>query len=732
MNNCRRAAKEFDVAVTGDPRSSAPATNGPPSHRVIVPFPAGSHPDAIARLLIRQSLTSFESALAIENHPDAEGSLGALKPAHSIRSGDVLLCTVSGPFLGPYVTPSAFVLVVDSSLPVHTLQEFVALAKLKPGAINYGSVGNGSAAHRAMEQLEAMAGIVLQHQPHAGLTHVTAAILDGHVQAALISPVAATPFVQEGRMRVVAATTAGRTALSSVQDIVPASLSGHLDQTMMYSSNSENLKWGLASLEQPAAGIENAVVALSDPQKDIFRREKNFGERREIEHGVNPIIVASYLCFHEIFEPAHAPSGQVNHEDGRQAQLRTMKSAPSFASIEIETNNLPYLLQNSSSALRSAPLQSDLIRNDIFRRAYQEKRRGEGKSPPQLYHRYWLPFDDDYWKREDKLYKKQRIDILFGIILAMKTAQAITFDDIYDKYISWISNNKPYNAAEEELIDVKKLADTYRKLFARPTPPQFRIFSILSAGDIRSILALSLFLVAEAQLSGDRLQKALTTLESYLIRRAVCGLPACGYDDFFAKVLQVLRRADDVVATLAEQLQDAKTPDTLWPDDAMFGSAWLSRPLYSHLSAALLQYVLTCVERGNADDGDQACIHPSMTVQHIMPPAWWKHWSLQGGRIGKSSTDSMLDEIDGCIFDEEATNRDRVVQTIGNLQLVAGPRSSTLQDPPSSGVLVNDRTFDTASLNKGPHKIGVWDEAAIDKRGSALFVVARSHWPREG
>lgn len=200
--------------------------------RMIVPFPAGSSPDLIARILTEKLAAVLGESIIIENHPGAGGNIGTGLVARAAPDGYTLLFTINGPLvtaptlwrnlnydpvrqLAPVtlVATSPNVLVVDARLPVHTLQEFVALAKSKPGALNYGSVGNGSAAHLAMEQLKAMAGIDLQHVPYAGFPQVTTAIVGGQVQAGFMVPAIAMPLVQSGKLRVLAVTTSGRTSL---------------------------------------------------------------------------------------------------------------------------------------------------------------------------------------------------------------------------------------------------------------------------------------------------------------------------------------------------------------------------------------------------------------------------------------------------------------------------------------------------------------------------------------
>lgn len=200
--------------------------------RMIVPFPAGSSPDLIARILTDKLAAVLGQPFVIENHPGAGGNIGTGQVAHAAPDGYTLLFTINGPLvtaptlwrhlnydpvrqLAPVslVATSPNVLVVDARLPVRTLQEFVALARSRPGAMNYGSVGNGSAAHLAMEQLKAMAGIDLQHIPYAGFPQVTTAIVGGQVQAGFMVPAIAMPQVQSGKLRVLAVTTTGRTSL---------------------------------------------------------------------------------------------------------------------------------------------------------------------------------------------------------------------------------------------------------------------------------------------------------------------------------------------------------------------------------------------------------------------------------------------------------------------------------------------------------------------------------------
>ena len=199
--------------------------------KLVVPFPPGSSPDVIGRLIAEPLGQALGQAVIVDNKPGAGGNVGTAAVAKADADGYTFLFTIQGPLvtapllstsltydpvrdLAPVtlVATSPNVLVVDPKLGANSLADFVRIAKERKGRLNYGSVGNGSASHLAMELFKARAGLDIVHVPYQGFPQVVNAILAGDVQAGFMVPGIAMGQVRAGKLKALGVTTLGRTA----------------------------------------------------------------------------------------------------------------------------------------------------------------------------------------------------------------------------------------------------------------------------------------------------------------------------------------------------------------------------------------------------------------------------------------------------------------------------------------------------------------------------------------
>jgi len=197
--------------------------------RVVVPYAAGGPTDIVARLVSQGMSDAWKQPVIVENKAGAGGMIGTEYVAKASADGYTLLISGSGPVVVnqslykkmPYDTVKDFapitelvsaptILVVPSSLGVNSLRELIALAKAKPGQLNYASAGNGTPPHLAGELLKSMAGVDIVHVPYSA-QQASNAVLSGQVAMLFETPTASNA-ARAGKVKALAVSTAKRFA----------------------------------------------------------------------------------------------------------------------------------------------------------------------------------------------------------------------------------------------------------------------------------------------------------------------------------------------------------------------------------------------------------------------------------------------------------------------------------------------------------------------------------------
>lgn len=212
--------------------------------RIIAPFPAGGSSDLVARILAQKLTEMNGQQFIVDNRPGAGGTLGtelgarAAPDGYTLTVGNIAPTAVNVSLFRklPYdpvhdFSPIALsavgttVLVVHPSLPVRTTRELIALAKARPGQLNYGSGGSGTPAHLTGELFRHMAKVNIVHVPYKGTGQSVNDLIAGHIQFIFASMPVGLPHVKTGRLRGIAVTSEKRSALApelpTVAEVIP-------------------------------------------------------------------------------------------------------------------------------------------------------------------------------------------------------------------------------------------------------------------------------------------------------------------------------------------------------------------------------------------------------------------------------------------------------------------------------------------------------------------------------
>lgn len=215
--------------------------------RFVVPFTPGSGVDVMARLLGTRMSESWNQSVVVDNRAGAGGTIGAKIVADATPDGyTILMGNLATHGINPSLYPKlpydavkdftpithvstvTNVLVVHPSLPVGSVKELIALAKAKPGTLNYGSGGSGSGSHLAAELFNIGAGVQLTHVPYKGVGLAMNDLIGGRIHLMFSNLLSSLPHVKAGRLKALGVTTATRSpAVPDVPTIAEAGVPGY-------------------------------------------------------------------------------------------------------------------------------------------------------------------------------------------------------------------------------------------------------------------------------------------------------------------------------------------------------------------------------------------------------------------------------------------------------------------------------------------------------------------------
>ncbi len=238
FNEKRRALLSYGLATAGLSlaRSATATTTGAAAYpdrpiKIVVPFAPGGPTDLMARVIAKPLGESLRQTIVVINKPGGSGVIALSE----VRNGPANGYTLAFPSIQAVTTPAlrsdfpfdmakdftgvcvvgyiSHLLVVNEAMPVNTLQAFIDMVKAKPSTYFYGSSGNGSSGHLAMEMFKDRAGISLEHTPYKGAAPAIQDLLSGRIHAIFLDTTVALPLLKDRKIKVLAVPTAQRSPL---------------------------------------------------------------------------------------------------------------------------------------------------------------------------------------------------------------------------------------------------------------------------------------------------------------------------------------------------------------------------------------------------------------------------------------------------------------------------------------------------------------------------------------
>ena len=248
--------------------------------RLVVPFAPGGSSEIVARAVAGEMAKTIGQNVFVENKPGAAGNIAMQEVANSTDEHTLILGHIGTLAVNPYIfaklpydaakefvpitlvskVPSLYV--VHPDLPVNSLKELVAYAKSKPGQLNYGSAGNGSAGHLAFEYLKMVSEMFVVHVPYRGTGPMLTDLLSGRLQASAVGAPALLQFIKAGKLRCIA--TGTTTRLPQLPDVPSVAEQGYkgFEMTQWYGllAPSRWPKAHIAKLEAEAIKVTRSAA----------------------------------------------------------------------------------------------------------------------------------------------------------------------------------------------------------------------------------------------------------------------------------------------------------------------------------------------------------------------------------------------------------------------------------------------------------------------------------------
>lgn len=398
--------------------------------------------------------------------------------------------------------------------------------------------------------------------------------------------------------------------------------------------------------------------------------------------------------------------------------------------LDLDSGDEPQAIFETLNAHGAPLLPADLIKNWLLWEAGRD-----GGDIERLYTEYWQPFDREhsYWRETvgKGHAARPRVDTFLQNWLTKEVVEPVSPKHIYDCFLT-LSTRWPRPSVDNNTVLTESLMKAIRcdaVRFERIDKPQghsrFDLFLMrLKALGTIVLHPLLLELMARREDADEALDRAGKYLESYLVRRMVCGMQTRSYGELALKLLRAVKkdcRTDPAELIRAELL--ALTETDAWPTDEEFRHDWVGRRFYGQLRRERVAMILQAIEhyyQSKSGKSEPLIIFDwtQVQIEHIMPRSWEKNWPLPPG---------LAPEI-----------RNAEIQNIGNLTLVSKALNPTMSNAPWLGDgrkpgkkdHLHKHTIMHCNRQLLDRFPSGWSDLDIKTRAELIFEDALAIWPR--
>ncbi|PSJ40996.1 DUF262 domain-containing protein [Allosphingosinicella deserti] len=510
--------------------------------------------------------------------------------------------------------------------------------------------------------------------------------------------------------------------LCALRDVAAANGSRYADELQKYLLNDGVMEKPEAERYKlwPSITDRRALVQLIDPEVEL----DSIAPKPTDEDGMVRRSTAAHAYFRARVE-AHVTTEGNFSEERLERLFEAMKEGLAAVSIELEGGDDPQTIFETLNSRGVDLTPGDLLRNFIFQRAKGLGQVDSSLLVDQLYAKHWLPLDRAFWTQIASRGRQTRgrLDWMLTDHLSMKIGDLVSVQNLFEAYRRWILDKEPFQGVAAELESISLTAGVEERLFMQEeSDPIGKFGRFADAFDVSTAMPLVLYLATEAAL-GERLPEALGALESYILRRDICGLTTKGYNRFFIGIIDRLRSVeDDKIGALIQHLSSRIADTERWPGDEEWRQSWIGRAQYKGLRQPRLRYIFEALETAKRTRlSEDIQIKSALSIEHIMPQKWRANWPVPG------FTHLDPEEVDPDHLARQM-EREAAIDTLGNLTLLTGPLNASVSNGPFSVKMPAVRAHSSLALNRDLNAYDIWDEERIVERAAALFQIARKIW----